>query len=240
MSGFSFYKDELEEHRQGLGQYAGETEYVKASSRSIRARELAEFKKFANRFCNNINLVVDNRGGFCNYCQHYHFRYPFGIEISRCEPVIYTDAGNNPWEILVSEKYMGVLEVSTITDSGEEVMKMIACEKTRRVWKPLFVTGGNWKGQHKSGEMISCYWNPEAETDSFSFGNQPPEGIINCGAHPSEWTVPEDEDEIDEEEKKVKFKKQDTRHFQFIESVFANALKDDEEDMKKKFPGLFD
>jgi hypothetical protein len=76
---FQFYKDEKEDHRLGLGKYAGEMKYVSAKTipfvvgETLRARiERHPFIEYANEQCDNINLVEDGKGLFCNPCGHYH------------------------------------------------------------------------------------------------------------------------------------------------------------------------
>lgn len=77
MSEWMFYKDEKEEHRLGLGKYAGEMKYVSGN----KVREDSDFTvgiaqypfmAYCNEKCDNINLVEDGKGLFCNHCCHYH------------------------------------------------------------------------------------------------------------------------------------------------------------------------
>jgi hypothetical protein len=79
MSDWEFYKQEKEEHRWGLGKYAGQREYVSAKTipfifgEPMSSRiEKHPFLEYANEQCDNINLVEDGKGLFCNHCCHYH------------------------------------------------------------------------------------------------------------------------------------------------------------------------
>lgn len=81
MSNWEFYKNEKEEHRWGLGKYAGEMKYVSAKSVWVFGETLAAswervpFLKYVNDQCDNINLVEDGKGLFCNHCCHYHAKF---------------------------------------------------------------------------------------------------------------------------------------------------------------------
>lgn len=221
---YMFNKQEREEHRVALAQMYQETEYVKASSRSARAWDLVGFKKFASKACDNIRLEVDNRGGFCNRCQHYHFRYPYGIELLRKvqEFEQYED-----YEILVVTIY-----VDPIT----------GIEKSAKAWRPLMIFAGeHWVGKYKIGAMIKCYWNPDDGKDCMSFGNQPAEGIVNAGAHPSEWSTFEDGYGEDVPEKTGSpAQKKKSRRSSFLDGIFDEALADNEVSLKQHFPDLYD
>lgn len=80
----AFNKQEYYEHAQALAEYEDEQEYVSVKSRSNRAKELAGFKEFVTTKCDNIALEVDNRGGFCNRCGEYHFKYNRTGAIVKC------------------------------------------------------------------------------------------------------------------------------------------------------------
>src|SRR5689334_6128368 len=84
---YQFYKDEREEHRIALGIYAGRMQYKSAwdavdalvqQQPTIGGRELETqipYLKYIDQQCDNINLVEDNKGLFCNHCLHYHAKF---------------------------------------------------------------------------------------------------------------------------------------------------------------------
>lgn len=79
MSEFLFYREEREEHRLGLGKYAGQMEYVSAfktlTDFSPELQKTHPTLRFISEQCDNLNLVEDQKGLFCNYCCHYHARF---------------------------------------------------------------------------------------------------------------------------------------------------------------------
>ena len=65
----TFYQDERDEHRWGLGRYAGQRRYVSAEGKDPIQFPLTAF---ANEHCDNINLVELQKGMWCECCCHYH------------------------------------------------------------------------------------------------------------------------------------------------------------------------
>jgi len=94
MSGFSFYKDEREEHRLALGEYAGKMKIIHGKKlikdylKSIKhftvrtqVKRVAKFQRdnpflqWMNAKCDNINLQEDSQGLFCEPCGCYHAKW---------------------------------------------------------------------------------------------------------------------------------------------------------------------
>lgn len=207
---FQFYKDEREEHKFSIGVYAGRRDYVSALPMIIEAQEenamdvLLEMYpnvRWVNKYCDNINLCVDNRGGWCELCAHYHFRYPFGIELSRCVQEFKQD-GDKTVEIEV--EYLGSIEVSTFDEKCVEHKVEIPMLRKRKVARPkMLLVEERWEGKYPPGTMIHCYWNPDAGTDCMSFGNQEPT-TINPGKYRSDWTSTDWSDPDNDDEKAIK------------------------------------
>lgn len=71
---FQFYKDEKMDHKVALAQYAGSVAYASGYDKLAEGANQFKNMQWMNDNCDNINLQEDNRGGWCNYCQHYHWR----------------------------------------------------------------------------------------------------------------------------------------------------------------------
>lgn len=84
MSHWTFYQDEREDHRVGLGKYAGERQYKSGLPFSI---EQFPYVAFINPQC-AINLIEDKPGLWCECCCRYHAKYHFKRGWYRvCEPL---------------------------------------------------------------------------------------------------------------------------------------------------------
>lgn len=89
---WQFYKDEKEEHRIGLGRYAGQRKYVSGWDEAGKSGKTISYENFpllqyVNEQCDNVNLVEDKKGLFCEYCCHYHAKFTLKGIVRVYEPL---------------------------------------------------------------------------------------------------------------------------------------------------------
>lgn len=88
---YQFYKDEREEHRYGLGKYAGQRKYVSAyatlTDLGVQGHIDHPTLQYISDQCDNLNLVEDQKGLFCEYCCHYHAKFTLKGIVRVYEPL---------------------------------------------------------------------------------------------------------------------------------------------------------